>query len=186
MTGSTEDVSPKQLELLKTAIPNLSRVGILLNPESSDYADVLMKAQATAERAGLAPVFVEARNPQGIDEAFMMLAGQRVEAILVTEDAHFFSQQERITALALRHRLPSIYPERDYVQVGGLMSYGESLKESYRRAASFVDRIFKGANPAELAIEQVPRQWVINRTTAAALGMTVPPDVYALADEVIE
>jgi ABC-type uncharacterized transport system substrate-binding protein len=186
MAGSTEDTSPKQLELLKAVVPNLARVGILLNPESSDYSEVQTKMQAAAEKAGLALVWVDARNPQGIDRAFAVFANQRVEAVIITDDRYFFTQQERIVGHALKHRLPSIYPQRDYVQVGGLMSYGESLKEFYRRAASFVDRIFKGARPAELPIEQVARQLVINRKTAAALGMAIPPDVYAFAGEVIE
>jgi putative ABC transport system substrate-binding protein len=186
MAGSTEDTSPKQLELLKAVVPNLLRVGVLLNPESSDYSDVQRKMQAAAESAGLALVWVDARNPQGIDRAFTVFAGQRVEAVVITDDRYFFTQQEKLAGHALKHRLPSIYPQRDYVQVGGLMSYGESLKEFYRRAASFVDRIFKGAKPSELPIEQVARQLVINRKTTVALGMTIPPDVYAFADEVIE
>jgi putative ABC transport system substrate-binding protein len=186
MAGSTEDSSPKQLALLQAVVPSLARVGVLLNPESSDYSDVSTKLQAAAARAMLALVRVDARNPQGIDRAFTDFAGERVEAVLVTDDAHFFAQQERVAALALKHRLPSIYPERDYVRAGGLMSYGESLKEGYRRAASFVDRIFKGAKAAELPIEPVPRQWVINRKTAAVLGLTIPPEVYAAADEVID
>jgi len=186
MTGSTEDTSPKEFELLKAVVPNLSRVGILLNPESSDYADVLAKTQAVAERAGVALVWVDARSPQEIDRAFMVFAGQRVEAVIIADDRYFFTQQEKLAGQAIKHRMPSIYPQRDYVQVGGLMSYGESLKESYRRAASFVDRIFKGEKPAELPIEQAARQLVINRKTAAALGMTIPLHVYALADDVIE
>jgi putative ABC transport system substrate-binding protein len=183
LAGSTEDTSPKQLELLKAVVPNLSRVGVLLNPESSDYSEVQTKMQVAAEKAGLALVWVDARNPQGIDRAYMVFAGQRVEAVVITDDRYFFTQQDKLAGHAQRLRLPSIYPQRDYVEAGGLMSYGESLKEFYRRAASFVDRIFKGARPGELPIEQVASQVVINRKTAAALGMAIPD---AFADEVIQ
>jgi putative ABC transport system substrate-binding protein len=186
LAGSTDDASPKQLELFKAVVPNLSRVGIPLNPEGPDYSDVQAKMQAAAESAGLALVWVDARNPQSIDRAFMVFAGHRVEAVIIADDRYFFTQQEKLAGQALKHRLPSIYSQRDYVGVGGLMSYGESLKEFYRRAATFVDRIFKGARPAELPIESVARQLVINRKTAAALGMAIPPDVYALANEVIQ
>jgi len=110
-----------------------------------------------------------------------------VQAVRVTPDAFFFRQPERIAELALKHRLPTIFPQREYADAGGLLSYGENLKEFYRRAATFVDRIFKGARPADLPIEQPTRlNLVVNRKTADALGLTIPLQVYALADEVIE
>jgi putative ABC transport system substrate-binding protein len=109
-----------------------------------------------------------------------------VQAVRVTEDVFFFTQQFKLAELALKHRLPAIFPERDYVQAGGLMSYGESLREFYRRAASYVDRIFKGERAGDLPIERPPRQIAINRKTARALGLTIPPAIYAAANEVME
>src|SRR5262245_5752365 len=186
MASSAEDTAPRQLELLKAAVPNLSRVGLLLNPEGSDYSDTLKKTQVLADRAGLALVWVDARTASGLDSAFASFARQRAEALVVTQDVYFLGQSQRIADLALKHRLPCIYPQRDYVEAGGLMSYGESIKESYRRAASFVDRIFKGARAADLPIEQLAPQLVINRKAAGALGLAIPPTLSAQANEVIE
>jgi putative tryptophan/tyrosine transport system substrate-binding protein len=130
---------------------------------------------------------VEARNPQQIDEAFASLANERVTAIMVGGDAMFYVQREQLAQLALRNRMASVFPLREYAAAGGLMSYGESLREFYRRAASFVDKIFKGAKPGDLPIEQPTRfNLVINRKTADALGLTIPPQLYVFADEVIE
>jgi putative ABC transport system substrate-binding protein len=186
MAGSREAAWPKQIELLKAALPDLSRAGILLNPESSDYPDLVTNIKAAADASGIVPFFADARDRASLETAFVTLMEERVEGVIVGDDGYFFAQYQQIAELARKHRLPSIYGERDYVEAGGLMSYGENLRESYRRAASFVDRIFKGAKPAELPIESVPRQLVINRKAAAILGITIPPDVYRLADEVIE
>src|SRR5262245_32033965 len=184
MASSAEDTTPRQLELLMAIVPQLSRIGLLLNPEGSDYSDILRKTQMLADRAGIAVVWVDARTASGIDSAFASFARQRAEAVIVTSDLYFSTQAQRIADLALKHRLPSIYPQRDYVEVGGLMSYGENLKESYRRAASFVDRIFKGAQAADLPIEQLTPQLVISRKAAAALSQAIPPAVYGQANEV--
>ena len=130
---------------------------------------------------------VEARNPQEIDAAFAALAKENVTAVMVGNDAVFFVQRQQIAQLALGNRMASIFPVREYAAAGGLMSYGESLREFYRRAASFVDKIFKGAKPEDLPIEQPTRfNLAINRKTADALGLTIPPQLYVFADEVIE
>jgi putative ABC transport system substrate-binding protein len=186
LASSPDDSVAKHFELLAAIVPGLKRVGILLNPESSDYTEVLANARSAADKAGLALAWLDARTPQGLDSAFAGFANQRVEAVKVTDDPFFFNQQQRLAALALKHRLPAIYADRDYVQSGGLISYGESLRDFYRRAASFVDRIFKGARAGDLPIEQPPRQVAINRKTAGALGLTIPPQLYATASEVIE
>src|SRR6516164_4860129 len=186
MAGSREPAWPKQIELLRLAFPKLSRLGILLNPENSDYPDLIMRIESAANAAHAKPVFADARDPASLEAAFARFAEERAEAVLVSDDPFFSTQSARFAELARKNRLPTISGQRDYVEAGGLMSYGESLKESYRRAASFVDRILKGAKAAELPIEQAPRQFVINRTTAAALHIVIAPDVYGLADEVIE
>jgi putative ABC transport system substrate-binding protein len=130
---------------------------------------------------------VELRNPAEIEAAFTVFAKDRVQAIAAAGDALFMVQRSRIAELALAHRLPSMFVQREYVIAGGLMSYGENLKDFFRRAATFVDKIFKGAKPGELPIEQ-PTQFklAINRKTADALGITIPTQLYIFADEVIE
>jgi putative ABC transport system substrate-binding protein len=130
---------------------------------------------------------IQARNPQEIEDAFAVLAKQNVAAVMVANDAVFFVQRQQLAQLALSNRVASIFPLREYAAAGGLMSYGESLREFYRRAASFVDKIFKGAKPGELPIEQPTRfNLAINRKTADALGLMIPPQLYIFADEVIE
>jgi putative ABC transport system substrate-binding protein len=142
------------------------------------------RAQIPVTRA-IVPV--EARNPQEIESAFAEFDKQRVQAFIVAGDAVFFTQRRQIADLALRNRLPSMFSQREYAQTGGLMSYGENLSEFFRRAASFVDKIFKGAKPDDLPIEQPTRfNLVINRKTADALGVTIPAQLYIFADEVIE
>jgi putative tryptophan/tyrosine transport system substrate-binding protein len=148
---------------------------------------VIKNARSAAEKASLVVVPVEARNPQQLDEAFASLANERVTAIMVGGDAMFYVQRQQLAQLALHNRMASVFPLREYAAAGGLMSYGESLREFYRRAASFVDKIFKGAKPGDLPIEQPTRfNLVINRKTADALGLTIPPQLYVFADEVIE
>jgi putative ABC transport system substrate-binding protein len=187
LSGSSEDTSPKQLELVATVVPNVSRIGLLGNPASPVYADVRKGAQTAAQKVGLTLVSVEARNPQEIDRAFAALNNQRVQAFIAAGDAVFFTQRRQIAELALRNRLPSMFSQREYAKAGGLMSYGENLSDFFRRAASFVDKIFKGAKPRDLPIEQPTRfNLVINRKTADALGVTIPPQLYIFADEVIE
>jgi putative ABC transport system substrate-binding protein len=130
---------------------------------------------------------MEARNQQEIENAFAALARERVQAVMVSPDAFFFGQRQLLADLALRNRLPSVFGQREYAEAGGLMSYGESLEEFFRRAASFVDKIFKGAKPGDLPIEQPTKfHLVINRKTADALGLIIPPQLYIFAEEVIE
>jgi putative ABC transport system substrate-binding protein len=188
LAGSSDDSSPKQLELLATIVPNVSRVGLLGNPSGPTYASVLKSAQDSAQSAGLSLVPVEVRSAQEIEDAFSSFARQRVPAVVVASDAIFFGQQQRIAELALKNRLATMFPLRDYVVAGGLMSYGENLADFLHRAASYVDKIiFKGAKPGDLPIEQPTRfHLVINRKTADALGITIPAQLYIFAEEVIE
>jgi putative ABC transport system substrate-binding protein len=181
-----EDTSAKQLELLAAVVPKLSRVGLLQNPENSSSASILESTQAAARAAGLDLVPVDARVPQDIDEAFQVLMRERVGALKVSSDRFLLTQQQQLADLALKYRLPSIFAERAYVEAGGLMSLGESLKDFYRRAASFVDKIFKGARPGDLPIEQLSLfNLVINRKTAEGLGVALPPRTNLSAYEVI-
>src|SRR5262245_52755645 len=186
MASSMQPTLPRQFELLQATVPNLARVALLLNPDISDYTGVLATAEASAQKTGMALTSADARNPEGIADAFTQFTGRGAQALIVIDDSYFLARREELAGLALKHRLPSIFARRDFVQAGGLMGYGENLSEFYRRAASFVDRIFKGARAAELPIEQAPPQLAINRKTAQALGLTIPSQVYALANEVIE
>ena len=187
LTGSTDDTAPKLLDLLTTMVPGLSRVAVLTNPTNPSSLAVMKNARSAAQKASLVLVPAEARNPQQIDEVFADLAKERVTAVMVGGDAMFYVQRQQLAQLALGNRMASVFPLREYAAAGGLMSYGESLREFYRRAASFVDKIFKGAKPGDLPIEQPTRfNLVINRKTADALRLTIPPQLYVFADEVIE
>jgi len=154
LAGSSDDSSPKQLELLVTLVPNVSRIGLLGNPNSPTYSSVLKNTQAAAQKAGLFVIPIEARNPNETEIAFAELSKEQVDAVMVASDAVFFGQRQRIAALALRSRIPTMFSLREYAEAGGLMSYGEDLADFFRRAASFVDKIFKGAKPGDLPIEQ--------------------------------
>jgi putative ABC transport system substrate-binding protein len=170
-----------------TVVPNVSRIGLFGNPATPTYTGVRKGAQNAAQKAGLSLVPVEARDPQEIENAFAAFGKERVQAFIAAGDAVFFQERRRIAELALSNRLPSIFSQREYAEAGGLMSYGENLSDFYRRAASFVDKIFKGAKPGDLPIEQPTRfNLVINRKTADALGLTIPQHFYIFADEVIE
>jgi putative ABC transport system substrate-binding protein len=132
-------------------------------------------------------VWGDARVPQEIDAAFQVLARERVGALKVSSDRFFLTRQQQLADLALKYRLPSIFTKRDYVEAGGLMSLDESLKDFYRHAASFVDKIFKGARPGDLPIEQLSLlDLVINRKTAQQLGVALPPATDVSAYEVID
>jgi putative ABC transport system substrate-binding protein len=187
LASSLDDIVPKQIELLASAVPGLSRVGLLVNPGNPNTPPVLKSAQASARQAGFVLVAVEAQTPSELGAALVTLTKERVGAVIVIADAFFNSQRRRLVELALQARLPTMFGQREYAQEGGLMSYGESLFEFYRRAANYVDKIFKGAKPADLPIEQPTLfKLVINRKTADALGVTIPSQLYIFADEVIE
>ncbi|HLH94264.1 MAG TPA: ABC transporter substrate-binding protein [Xanthobacteraceae bacterium] len=186
VASTGEDISAKQFGLLAAMVPDLSRVGLLQNPDSSDAAADLKAAQAAAEAGGLHLVTVDARVARDIEPAFQALAKERVQALKVGSDRFLFSEQQRIADLALKAGLPSIFPERAFVEAGGLMSLSESLKDYYRHAATFVDKIFKGARAGDLAIEQLTLlDLVVNRRTAHALGVALPPQGDFAAYEVI-
>jgi putative ABC transport system substrate-binding protein len=186
LAGSSDDSSPKQLELLAAVISDASRIGFLANPNNANYSPVLKSTQA-AQKAGLSLVPMQARNLQEVESSLSALARDGVPAVMFAGDAVFFGQRQRIAELSLQYRLGTMFPQREYVAAGGMMSYGENLADFFYRAASYVDKIFKGAKPGELPIEQPTRfHLVINRRTADALGVRIPSHLYIFADEVIE
>jgi putative tryptophan/tyrosine transport system substrate-binding protein len=187
LATSMEDTSQKQLELLATAVPNVSRFGLLTNPGTVSSAPVLNSVRFAAGKSGFVIVPVEAKNLEELEAAFATLTRERVGAVLVAGDSFFFVQRQRIAELALRNQMASMFPFREFAEAGGLMSYGESLQEFFQRSASFVDKIFKGANADNLPVEQPTRfHLIVNRKTADALGVTIPPVLNIFADEVIE
>ena len=168
-------------------VPNASRIGLLGNPNNTNYSSVLKNTQDAVQKVGLPLVPLGARNLQEIEDGFASFAKKRVPAVMVAGDAVFFGQRWRIADLALANRLPTMFPSREYAEVGGLMSYGENLADFFRRAASYVDKIFKGTKAGELPIEQPTRfKLTLNRKTADALGVKIPPQLYIFADAVIE
>ena len=187
LASSADDTSPKQLELLASVVPGVSRVGYLGNPDNPNRLPVLQNTQIAASKLGITLVPVLAGDSPGIDDAFKALAKERVQAMMTSSDAAFFIYMDKIARLALEHRLPTMFVQREYVVAGGLMSYGENIRDFFTRAAVFVDKIFKGAKPADLPIEQPTYfKLVINRKTADALGIAITPGLYVLADEIIE
>jgi putative ABC transport system substrate-binding protein len=177
----------KRLELLKEARPGLSRVALIYNPDNPASALALQETQrwATDLKVRLEPH--KFRGPQDFEQVFAAIAGKRPDALMTTADPLIASYRTRIVDFAAKHRLLSMYPGREFVVAGGLMFYGGSIPEMYRRAAVYVDRILKGSKPADLPVEQpVKFDMVINLKVAKALGLTIPQSLLLRADEVIQ
>jgi putative ABC transport system substrate-binding protein len=181
------DLAPKQLELLMAAVPKLNRVALLVNPANAAHADTLASLQRTAATVGVAVVPVQARTEAEIGTAMASLPVARVGALIVALDPLFIQEQAAIAALALKHRLPSMFANSDAAGAGGLLSYGQNQSEIYQRAAGYVDRILRGASPGELPVEQPTKlELAINPSTARALGLTLPRALLSNADRLIE
>lgn len=178
----------KQLELLKELLPKASRVATLWNPANSVFQKVqLGEAQAAAAKLKVQLQLFEARSPEQLDRTFTLMAKQRPDALLILADPMFGAHWARIAELAARHRIPAASGTTDFAHAGGLITYGPDLLESYRRSATYVDRILKGGKPAELPIEQSTKfELVINAKAAAALGITVPRSLAGRADRMVE
>ena len=180
----------KRLELLKQAVPGVSRVAVLWLPgalgERTDK-DMLTGADAAARALGVRLQFVEARGPDDFAKAFSDMSNARASALAVMPSNRFLREHKRIVDLAAEKRLPAVYTSREFVDAGGLMSYGANSADLHRRAAIYVDKILKGAKPGDLPVEQPTKfELVINLKTARALGLTIPQPVLARADEVIQ
>jgi putative ABC transport system substrate-binding protein len=187
LIGSSDDTTPKQLELLRTLAPNAARIGILGNPASPTFDAVVRSARASAEKYSFSVLPVEVHSAEEIDNAFLQLQKEDANGLVVAAEAVFFNHRTEVAQSAIRNRLPSIFSRREYAVSGGLMSYGENLSDFFSRAAFFVDKIFKGTNPGDIPVEQPTRfHLTINRKTADALGPTIPSQLYIFADEMIE
>jgi ABC-type uncharacterized transport system substrate-binding protein len=193
VTGTTflgPELVPKRLELLKQALPRVSRVAGLRHPgafSEGTMKDMLKETEAAAGTLGVQLQLVDVRGPDEFDRAFSTMIRERAEALLVFPSTMLFAQGKRIVDLAAKHRLPSMSNAREFVDLGGLIAYGASLIDLNRRAATYVDKILKGTKPADLPIEQPTKfELVINMKTAKALGLTIPHSIMVRADELIQ
>ena len=184
------DLVGKCLGQLAQAVPGVSRVAVLWNPGDSPERterDTLKRVEAAGRALGVRLQFVEVRGPVDFDRAFSEMTGARAGALTVLPSTMFFGERRRLVDLAAKNRLPAVYTLREFVDAGGLMAYGHSQADLNRRAATYVDKILKGAKPADLPVEQPTKfDLVINLKTAKALGLTIPPSVLARADHVVE
>jgi putative ABC transport system substrate-binding protein len=180
----------KCLELLTQAVPGVSRVAALWQPgglPERTEKDILKRAEVAARALGVRLQFVEARGPADIDRAFSDMTRARAGALTVLPYSMLLNERRRLVDLAIKHQLPAVYGGREFVDAGGLMAYGPDLADSWRRAATYVDKILKGTKPADLPVEQPTKfELMINLKTAKALGLTIPPSLLGRADEVIQ
>jgi putative ABC transport system substrate-binding protein len=184
-TGS--ELDGKRLELLREAVPSLARVAVVWNPRNDANPHKLASLESPARALGVQLESIQARDVQDIERALGGGGRRRVDAMLALADAFLWSQRERIVALAARYRLPAMYAELEFSESGGLMAYGPSVADNFRRAAGYVDRILKGAKPADLPIEQPAKlDLMINLKTARALGLTIPQSLLLRAVHIVE
>jgi putative ABC transport system substrate-binding protein len=177
----------KRLQLLKEAIPGISRVAVLSNPTDTAQALLLREAQVAARSLKVRLQVLGARAPSDFAGTFSAMTRERLGGVIIFTSSMFYAERTRIAELAAESRVPAIYSVREYAEAGGLMAYGVNLGESFRRAATYVDKILKGARPADLPVEQPAKfELVINLKTAKALGITLPTSLLSQADELIE
>ncbi len=193
ITGSTflgPGLVPKRLEFLKEAIPRVSRVAALWHPGAfgeRTTREMFNETEAAARTLEVRLHFVEVRGPDELDRAFSTMTRERADALVTFPSPMLYSERRRLVDLAATHRLPSMFNAREFVELGGLIAYGASVPELNRRAATYVDKILKGAKPGDLPIEQPTKfELAINLKTAKALGLTIPPSLLLRADEVIQ
>ena len=185
-SGMQPEVVGKQLEFLKAVLPTVSRVAVLWNPANPVAALMVREADVAAQALGVQLHLLEARGPDAFDSAFAAMTSAHAGALLILADPMFLQHRRRLAALAATSRLPTIHNVRAFVEAGGLLCYGVSQPDQWRRAATYVDKILKGAKPADLPVEQPTKfELVINLKTAKVLGLTLPASLLVLADTVI-
>jgi putative tryptophan/tyrosine transport system substrate-binding protein len=183
------ELNSKRLEVLRDTVPKLARVGLLVQPGGSIPLDLQLKELRPAALALKLKLEEIATQPdaKGLESAFQTAKQKQVGAIMTQADRRFFAERKRIVELAVKHRLPAIYSQKPFVDEGGLMSYGADFDDLYRRAAVYVDKILKGAKPADLPVQQATKfEFVINLKAAKQIGLTIPPDVLARANKVMK
>jgi putative ABC transport system substrate-binding protein len=189
LASRTQELVSKCLEQLKQAVPGVQRVAVLWHPGSRGERteeDTLKQAEAAARSLGVQLQRFEARGPEDFDRAFSAMTRARADALIVLSSTMLFAERRRLVELAAKTRLPAVYPWREAADAGGLMAYGANIEDLFRRSATYVDKILKGAKPGDLPVQQPEKfEVVINLKTANDLGLTIPPSVLARADEVI-
>ena len=181
------EIIGKQLELFKETVPKIRRVAILSNGANPIQPIAVREVNVAARSLGVQVQVMEVRGPNESDNAFTTMAKERIGGLLVVPDSMFVFQRARLANLAARTGLPAFYGWREHAEAGGLMSYGPDLSDLFRRGATYVDKILKGAKPADLPVEQPTKfELVINLKTAKALGLTIPQSLLLRADQVIE
>jgi putative tryptophan/tyrosine transport system substrate-binding protein len=186
LTTIASDLSGKRLELLKEVVPRLSRVAVLSNPISANVPPQMRETEVTARALAVQLQRLEVRGPDDFDRVFQAATKEQAGALITLDDAFVFTQRTRIVNLAAKNRLPAIYGFREFVDAGGLMSYAANLSDMYRRTATYVDKILKGAKPADLPVEQPMKfEFIINLKAAKQIALTIPPNVLVRADTVI-
>jgi putative ABC transport system substrate-binding protein len=189
LSSLSPELNTKRLEILKDAVPTLARVGLLRWPGTNITSDLQLKElRPTAPALKLKLEEIEMQpDPKGIESAFQTAKQKQVNGIMTTPDSRFFDERKRIIELAGKYRLPAIYPQKEFVNTGGLMSYGADYDDLYRRAAGYVDKILKGAKPADLPVQQATKfEFVINLKAAQQIGLTIPVRVLERANKVIK
>jgi len=187
LSNLATDLGPKHLEMLLGLAPGLSRVAILMNPANQSHVVTQKNVQTAAQKTKVKILAFEARTVPEIEKAFSAMVKEKAGAVIVARDGLFTQQARQIAELAAKHRLPTISGHWEFVEAGGLISYGQNNAEHYRRAAMFVDKIFKGAKPSDLPVEQPTKfELFINRKIAKSLGLTIPQSLLVSADKVIE
>jgi putative tryptophan/tyrosine transport system substrate-binding protein len=181
------ELGGKQLELLKETVPKLVRVVVPSNPDEASYAQLRKETELAAKALKIQTQFLDARGPKDVESAFREAIKRRADAVLVPTMPIIAAQRAQIAALAVENRLPAMYGQPEYVDLGGLMFYGASINDLFRRAATYVDKILKGTKPADLAVEQPTKfELIINLKAAKQIGLRIPPNVLARADRVIK
>jgi putative ABC transport system substrate-binding protein len=182
----TEELETKRVELLRALAPGRKRVAVMINMRNPGLAESWKPIEAAAKRLGLQPLLINVSKPEKIAKAFDAAAAKKAEALVVRVGALPEGDRGRIVELAAKHKLPAIYPQRQFVDAGGLASYGLSTPEMYYLAASFADKILKGAKPGELPMERPDRfEFVINRRTLRSLDLVIPPDLLLRSNEIV-
>ena len=186
LTHLSPDLSGKRLELLKEVLPRLLRVGVLWNPNQPGQPTAFKDTQVAAQALKVALLSMEARNQKEIEKVLSGVGKERPQALFELPDPLVFLNRGLIVEFAAKHRLPAMYSFREYVDAGGLMSYGTSFSDLFRRAATYVDKILKGRSPADLPVEQPMKfEFIVNLKAAKQIGLTIPPNVLVRADRVI-
>ena len=189
LSGLSTELNTKRLEILKDAVPKLARVGLLRPPGSQHSEDLQLKElrpAAVALKLKLEEIETQP-DAKGLESAFQTAKQKQVGAIMTTASRRFFAERKRIVELAGKYRLPAIYFQKEFVDEGGLMSYGADYADLYRRAAVYVDKILKGAKPADLPVQQATKfEFVINLKAAKQIGLTISPEFLARANQVIK